>query len=839
MTAREVSSRKAAGRTYALSAALAVAAGVIFVTVDLRIDPIPTPVRLPWLALAAAFAVAEIFVVHLHIRRNAHSFSLSEVPLVVGLIFIAPVALITARMVGALVALVLHRRQRGVKLVFNIAHFTLETCVALAIFRTVLGDADPISWRGWLAALVVTTTTDLLGSAYLAAAISLHEGRFVREGLGDAVTFGAVSAVVNTSLAILAVTVLWHQATAAWAFGVVALLAVAAYRSYTSLREGHVRLEVLYSFTRDLEHSADFEQLAGSILRRTRDVMRAERAELVLLPVSGAAAVHVGLSGDDVAVGEIDGDLDGRWWSGALNGRAVFLPRTGDRPEDIKDAMAAPLVDDAAVVGVLVLVDRSGDVDTFDAEDLKLFQTIANHASVALQNGRLIDRLRERAAETAYQAMHDALTGLPNRRMFQVALDDVIGRGPTAAAVVLLMDLDHFKEVNDSLGHAIGDLLLQEAGSRLQERVGERGLVARLGGDEFGVVLAGVTRPQVTSEAAELLGCFEQPFRLGDLSLSVSASIGVTIAPEHGTDTTTLLQRADVAMYSAKANSTSVEIYEAARDLHSRRRLALSGDLHHGIEAGQLVVHYQPKVALATGAVVGAEALVRWQHPGLGFIPPDEFIPLAEQTALIRPLTAVVLEAALTASAGWRKDAGFRVPVAVNLSIRSLLDASIVEDVTRALTRTDIDPEDLTLELTESAVMGDATRTFAALDRLHELGVKLSIDDFGTGYSSLSYLKRLPVDEVKIDKSFVLTLVEDPKDEAIVRSVIELGHNLGMRVVAEGVETREAWSMLQRLGCDTAQGYLLSRPIAAADFLRWLERSTRASATSPPLPLAG
>ena len=352
-------------------------------------------------------------------------------------------------------------------------------------------------------------------------------------------------------------------------------------------------------------------------------------------------------------------------------------------------------------------------------------------------------------------------------------------------------------------------------------------------------MLPGVTRQQVTSVATELMTSFERPFHLGDLSLSVLASVGVTLAPEHGTDPTTLLQRADVAMYAAKSQSGTVEIYEPARDQHSRRRLTLSADLRAAIATGELVVHYQPKAAMATGALVGAEALVRWQHPALGLVPPDEFIPLAEQTALIRPLTTVVLASALRTSAGWR-EAGLRVPVAVNLSIRSLLDASIVEDVGRLLASTGTDPADLTLEITESAVMGDALRTLAALDRLDELGVRLSIDDFGTGYSSLSYLKRLPVDEVKIDKSFVLTLVRDPKDEAIVRSVVELGHNLGLRVVAEGVESQEAWSMLQRLGCDTAQGYLLSRPVPAEEFRQWATRTRREPAgPTSPLPVAG
>jgi diguanylate cyclase (GGDEF)-like protein len=824
----------ATARVYALSAVLAVAAAVVFVTVDLRLEPIDAPLRLPWWAMAAAFALAEIFVVHLQIRRNAHSYSVSEAPLLVGLVFLAPVGLIIARVAGAAAALVLHRRQRGVKLAFNLAHLALEACLAVAVFRALLGDAHPTGWRAWLAAFAVTLLMDLLSAAYVSAAISLTEGRLERELLREAVTFGVVAAALNTSLAILAVSVLWHDAAASWALGVVLLLAVIAYRSYASLREGHTRLERLYTFTRDLEHSADLQELAGAILRRAREMLAAERVELVLLPGGDRPGVRVELAGDEVRLLPAATDADRQWWGAALAGTGVLLPPAPDRADRARGAMAVALAaagapaDEGAgtpvggVIGVLLATDRMGDVGAFGEEDLKLFQALANHAGVALENRRLIERLRERAAENEHQALHDALTGLPNRRMFQLALRDAIAADPDGAAVVLLMDLDRFKEVNDSLGHAVGDLLLREAGARLQARAGPDGLVARLGGDEFGIVLPGSDRAGATARAAELLRTFEQPFVVGDLSLAVGASIGVTLAPEHGPDTTTLLQRADVAMYQAKASASGVEVYRPERDQHSRRRLALTGDLRHAIETGQLVVHYQPKMAARTGAVVGAEALVRWQHPELGLVQPDEFIPLAEQAALVRPLTTAVLTAALEASERWRTAGGPRVPVAVNLSIRSLLDASVVELVADLLDRTGTDPADLTLEITESAVMGDAARSVAALDRLDRLGVRLSIDDFGTGYSSLSYLRTLPVDEVKIDKSFVLGLCGDRKNEAIVRSVVDLGHNLGLRVVAEGVETEQVWTVLRRLDCDVVQGYLFSRPVPAGEFHRWL-----------------
>jgi EAL domain-containing protein (putative c-di-GMP-specific phosphodiesterase class I) len=306
-----------------------------------------------------------------------------------------------------------------------------------------------------------------------------------------------------------------------------------------------------------------------------------------------------------------------------------------------------------------------------------------------------------------------------------------------------------------------------------------------------------------------------------DLALEVSASIGIALAPGHGEESAILLQRADVAMYSAKARQKGVEVYAPERDQYSPQRLALVGELRRALEGRQLEVYYQPKAELATGRVVGAEALLRWDHPERGFVPPDEFVGLAEHTGLIHPLALFVLEDALRRCAAWRR-AGTPVGVAVNLSARNLVEVSLPDEVGTLLLETGVHAGSLTLEITESSLMGDAGRTLEVLDRLHAMGIQLSIDDFGTGYSSLSYLRRLPVTEVKIDKSFVLAMTSNTSDEAIVRSTVDLGHNLGLRVVAEGVEDVVTWERLVALGCDVAQGYLLSRPIPASQFERWL-----------------
>ncbi|HEX4489912.1 MAG TPA: bifunctional diguanylate cyclase/phosphodiesterase, partial [Acidimicrobiia bacterium] len=437
--------------------------------------------------------------------------------------------------------------------------------------------------------------------------------------------------------------------------------------------------------------------------------------------------------------------------------------------------------------------------------------------SVTLQNARLVDRLR-------HEALHDNLTGLPNRVLFLQRLADSLARQrPTDPQIaVMLIDLDRFKEINDTLGHATGDLLLQEVSARLQRAAADRVTVARLGGDEFALL---DPSPGSAGDALALTRSLrevlQRPFTYQDLELEVSATIGLALAPVHGRDASTLLRRADVAMYAAKNTAPGVACYGENLDEHSPRKLALVGELRSVIEHEGLEMHYQPKVDMASGRVIGVEALVRWPHPAEGLVPPDEFVPIAERTGLIGPMTDFVLRTALTECRQWR-DRGNNLSVAVNLSARSLLDSDLVDDIARALTLSGVEPSRLVLEITETSVMSDAEYAMRVLNRLSSMGCTLAIDDFGTGYSSLSYLKRLPVDEVKIDKSFVLNMQDDENDAVIVRSIIDLARNLGLRVVAEGVETESAWDALVAMGCDIAQGYYISRPLPSAALSAWL-----------------
>jgi diguanylate cyclase (GGDEF)-like protein/PAS domain S-box-containing protein len=421
------------------------------------------------------------------------------------------------------------------------------------------------------------------------------------------------------------------------------------------------------------------------------------------------------------------------------------------------------------------------------------------------------------------QALHDGLTGLPNRHLLNERLHaSLLSRAPEASGpALLLLDLDRFKEVNDTLGHQVGDALLKQIGQRLQGAVQADDLVARLGGDEFAVLLPD-TDASGALQVADMLGrVLQAPFMLDDQTIAADASIGIAVAPEHGQDADSLLRCADVAMYQAKRSGIGAAVYCAAEDRHRPDRLALLGELRHAIEHDELRLHYQPKLDLRNGVVVGVEALVRWQHPQRGFLPPGDFIPLAEQTGLMTPLSRRVLEAALKQHQAWLR-VGLDIPVAVNLSRRTLHDPQLPEMVAQLLARWEVPPGALILEITESSLMADPARAAENLTQLRALGVRISIDDFGTGYSSLASLKNLPVDELKIDQSFVQAMATDASSRAIVRAIIDLADALKLRVVAEGVEDRATWDVLVGLGCDVAQGYFLSRPIAAMELEAWI-----------------
>jgi diguanylate cyclase (GGDEF)-like protein len=388
-----------------------------------------------------------------------------------------------------------------------------------------------------------------------------------------------------------------------------------------------------------------------------------------------------------------------------------------------------------------------------------------------------------------------------------------------------MIDLDRFKEINDTLGHHNGDLLLRTVGARLIAAVRGSDSVARLGGDEFAVLVQGVYGPEDAVEAAERIrAAVSERLELAGIGVEVEASLGIALYPEHGDDPETLLQHADVAMYSAKESHLGVCLYERDQDVNSPRRLALLGELRQAMnDPGQLLLHYQPKVQVGNGGVAGVEALVRWQHPKHGLLGPMEFIPAAERTGLIRPLTIRILETALRQARTWNDARLPPMMMAVNISTRCLLESDFADQIRRLLDEAGVPADQLELEITESTIMSDPENAMAVLLRLAEFGVSLAIDDFGTGYSSLSYLKQLPVHLLKIDRSFITDMRPGESDEAIVRSSVDLGRNLGLDVVAEGVESEATWQHLADLGCDQAQGFFFARPMPSSEIPAWLE----------------
>src|SRR5688572_26347585 len=423
-----------------------------------------------------------------------------------------------------------------------------------------------------------------------------------------------------------------------------------------------------------------------------------------------------------------------------------------------------------------------------------------------------------------HQALHDDLTNLPNRTLLYDRMEAALAAAERSGepAALLLADLARFKEVNDTLGHDTGDRLLEEVAARLQGVVRRGDTLARLGGDEFAVLLRGLPDRGMAAElAGRLQDAIARPFMLNGVAAVLDASIGIAHCPEHGTDVHTLVQRADVAMYDAKRSRTSIETYSSERDPYSAERLQLLGELRSAIGNDELVLHYQPKVDVGTQRVIGVEALVRWQHPVHGLLGPVEFVPLAERTGAIGDLTRWVLDNALAQARVW-SDAGQDLTMAVNLAAANIADATLPDAVAALLERHGVPGHRLECEISEHTVMADPRRAMAILERLRGLGVRLSLDDFGTGHSSLSYLKRLPLDEVKIDRSFVMGMTDDDNDAAIVRTTIDLARNLGLEVVAEGVESETILRNLSDLSCDIAQGFYLSRPLPAADLDGWL-----------------
>jgi diguanylate cyclase (GGDEF)-like protein len=749
---------------------------------------------------------------HLEWSGQAYSLTLSELPLVVGLLAWPSPWLILARVVGGGAALLLHRRQPAHKLLFNIATLFLEATVAYWLFFEIPGHAQRPVVHAAPAVLVAVAVSTACAMVATCIAIRISVGSLNRRVLRSCAMGCLISTMVNPAVALVGLSA-WRDSRLTLPATALTLAAVGlVYRAYVSLHQRHAGLETLYEFTRSLGRSGTTEDQIRDVLAKTCDLLRSEAAGILLdIEANRPALRWLDRDGHMHVEHSLHPQVDWPFAMVLSSSSAVVLPRTTKDAaqrafldyRDMRDAVLAPLRLDGEARGVLFVRDRLGDVATFTEDDGKLFETIATHVANVLDNSRLVDQLR-------HESCHDALTGLKNRQSFRSLLSAAVDNEEPFA--VLLADLDRFKEINDTLGHHYGDLLIREVAARISHAAPPRSAIARLGGDEFALLAPAKTLDEALGIARAIRSAIALPCVVDGVGIEVDASLGVVICAHPGLDETVLLKRADMAMYAAKSAGSGVEAYDSTRDEYSPRRLALASELRAAIDRGQLLLNYQPQVT-TDGDLVGVEALVRWLHPEYGLVMPDEFIHLAEHSGGIVPLTAWVLTTALDQLTAW-EETGLTLSMSVNVSMRNLLDAHIVDLVGAELRRRRIAPHRLTLEITESHIMSDVGRTLPILHRLAGLGVRLSIDDFGTGYSSLSYLQQFPVHEIKIDKSFVLAL-DSQGNDTIASAIIGIANSLHVDAVAEGVETESAAARLQTMGCTKIQGYYVAPPLPA------------------------
>ncbi|MET0772728.1 MAG: bifunctional diguanylate cyclase/phosphodiesterase, partial [Candidatus Limnocylindrales bacterium] len=776
----------------------------------------------PWWVFVLMYAAAEAFPVHLEVGRETHSFSLNEVPLVLGLALLTPGELVTAQALGAGIALVLRRRQSPRKLAFNLASFAFSTAVAIHVYWLLVDPADPLGPRGWLAAYAAALMADITSSLTVQSVIAIATGQ--RPDSTGVSVRGELYTIANASLGLVGLVLVVREPQATWLAGLLAIAMYAAYRVSVREQDRRRRLMALHAATRGLQDSLSSSQVTRQVLGEARAMFGAEWAELILLPEGDDPPVRLRVAEDHGPVEHVPvAHIEVLWRGMALAGRAAGVDvrdaAAGLRPafeaEGIRELVAAPLALEGGPA-LLVVANRMGHVGAWPADEVPALETFASHALVALRNSELMEDAAARAAESEHQARHDPLTGLPTRAWFQELFSRATGSRQERPTSVLRVEVEGFAEVTERLGHENGDLMLQEVGRRLVGILGPGERATRLTGERFALSLVGdPPEAHARSLAERVVRSLERPVTIDGLPVNVSAVVGIALA-EAGVDAAQLLRRADRAVAIAHEERSAVELYTPDRDPQGPLRLALVSEVRHALDTHAIAVWYQPRLSLVTGRVIGAEALVRWIHPDRGVVPPGMFLPVVEQTRLIRPLTLSVLERSVATCARW---AGLGMPlsVSVNLSPRNLLDADLASDIRRILTDSSLPPRSLIVEVTESAVTADHQRANAILSELRAMGVRVAIDDFGTGYSSLTRLRQLPVDEIKLDRSFVSRIEHDEQDRAIVRSVIGLAHDLGMTVVAEGVETRACWDWLASHGCDEAQGYLMGRPMPLED----------------------
>ena len=765
----------------------------------------PAPPLLLVTLLAPVYYAAHRFSVDFELRSDSHSVTLVHLPLGFGALLLDPLSHLTARMLSS-AALALRERQPPLKALYNVATAAFEVgTAAFAVGLVGPEETGPTMWLALYAGLVVG---DVVGALVLNAVWRLLG---MPVSLRDAVRLLIAMAPITalfTALTIVALSaVRLEPATSVVMLGLAAGLGL-AYRAHRKVVAQQQATERLYEFVKDLGPLELDSRAAEDTLERMRVLLHAERLDLTLR--QGGVARHL-CAQEGRSPARLAHARRPPVSTPSLHGAVLASSPHGER-----DTMVTPLLSGDELAGVLTATGRLGVVRTFDIGDLRLLETVGAELATALERGRLL-------ADLAQSATTDSLTGLPNLPETTRRLDALLNGG--GQVVAALVGIDTFREVNDTLGQEVGDALVLEVAQRLRSEW-RGGLVGRLSGSRL---LVAVDSSLVGGEA-EVFGlairtAVEGPAQVGPVGTDVRIAVGVVIGPGHGDSARTLLRRAGTAMTSARRTGGGPVVWEPAYEVQGTRRLAVVMAMREALAVGAIGVVFQPKVDTTSLRVTGFEALARWTHPALGPVDADEFVPLAETSGLIAPLTAWVLSQSLAACAGWQRDAP-GVGVAVNISADTVLDPEFVTQVSSALVDSGLPASLLTLELTESVLM-EPRLAAERMGELGRLGVRLSVDDFGTGYSSLTYLRGLPVDEVKVDKSFVEAVASDPADRAVVRAVVDIAHTLGMRVVAEGVESADQQAVLHSLGVDEAQGYLHARPLAGLEVAAWLAREAK------------
>ncbi|MCM0673811.1 bifunctional diguanylate cyclase/phosphodiesterase [Micromonospora phytophila] len=821
MIGRDRSRRRSSEDAWIITAPLALLA-VVCATVTGLVADRPVGDWAEAALLLVLMIAAGLPLLSLIVRRQTLGVTLTELPLVFALYYLPPLTVVAVYTLASLVTHIRGHRMSAPKVWFNVARAAAGTSLAtlaLQAFPPIDG-VGPRTWGSMFAAvslLMLVSVVSVVGVHTL-----LHGWQTGRGALRTGKP-ALLTAAINVSVALVVLIVV--QAT--W-WSLVLLAALAAglalvYRSYAQFFRQHRTLTDLYDLTRAVMESGPSGTLADALLGRVRALMQAEYATL-WLPAQG-------LYPETLLTARVDdpGLLDLARTPPNIrrrvreSGRTVAIGRVvttdpefrGDLAERrIKDVVIVPLRSGQVVIGTLEVANRLGDGNHFTPSDIAVLETVAAHAAVALENSRLVDRLR-------HDAYHDTLTKLPNRRRITGALDEAVKiRAPGEVVALLLFDVDGLRQVNESLGHAAGDKVLVEVADRLRACAPSSALVGRAGGDEFLVTL----RLESAEAALELAGQLREQIRdemvFDALTLDVDTAVGVAVHPDHGSDAASLLQRVDLAATAAKSVPGSVQLFNPALESRSLRRLGLAGDLRRALDDGELQVYFQPKVTLRERRLVGVECLARWEHPAHGTVAPEDFVAVAEHTGQLGRLTEFVLREGLRRSRDW-SHAGQPLAVAVNLSGRTLTDPHFPAQVQDLLDEYGLPPQRLTLEIKEAGVLDGTERPIPTLRRLRDLGVRLSVDDFGTGNSSLAQLRRLPVHEVKVDRSFVQGMATDPGDLAIVNAVVTLSQQFGLAVVAEGVESELTLELLQDIGCEIGQGFLFSRPLPYERLEAW------------------